>query len=96
MGAVLAPGLFILPAVSAYLWTDRLGRFLAISVAAAVIGGVSGLLLSYHAGMASGSAIVIVLGAWFLASALFSPRYGMIVRILRALREGRGVMHTPE
>lgn len=96
MGAVLALGLFILPAVTAYLWTDRLGLLFAISVACAVLGSAGGMLLSYHGGIASGASIVLVLGALFLASALGSPRYGMLVKLVRLVREGRGVLHTPE
>ncbi|MGH8020762.1 MAG: metal ABC transporter permease [Opitutaceae bacterium] len=96
MGVVLALGLFILPAVSAYLWTDRMGVLLLLSVVSALAGAVAGLLLSFHAGMASGAAIVLVLGSWFLLSAVASPRYGMVTKLLRLAREGRGVLHTPE
>ncbi len=96
MGVVLALGLFILPAVSAYLWTDRMGVLLLLSVVSALVGGVAGLLLSFHAGMASGAAIVLMLGAWFILSAVASPRYGMVTKLLRLAREGRGVLHTPE
>lgn len=96
MGVVLALGLFILPAASAYLWTDRLGVLLGVSVLAAVLGAAIGLLVSFHAGIASGAAIVLVLGAWFLVSAVGSPRYGMLVKMLRLIREGRGVLHTPD
>ena len=96
MGVVLALGLFIVPAVSAYLWTDRLGVLLALSVGAALVGAVVGLLVSFHVGIASGAAIVLVLGAWFLVSAVASPRYGMVTKLVRVAREGRGVLHTPE
>lgn len=96
MGVVLALGLFILPAASAYFWTDRMGVLLAMSVVSAVIGAAAGLLVSFHAGIASGAAIVLVLGAWFLFSALASPRYGIVVKLIRVAREGRGVLHTPE
>ncbi len=96
MGAVLALGLFILPAVTAYLWTDRLGVLFAVAVGDAVAGAACGMLLSYHAGIASGASIVLVLGASFLVSALASPRYGMLVKVVRVIREGRGVLHTPE
>jgi len=96
MGAVLALGLFILPAVSAYLWTDRMGVLLVLSVGSALFGAVAGLLLSFHAGIASGAAIVMVLGGWFLFSAVASPRYGMVTKLLQLIREGRGVLHTPE
>ena len=96
MGAVLALGLFILPGVTAYLWTDRLGVLFGLAVVLAVLGAVGGMLLSFHAGIASGASIVLILGAGFLVSALVSPRYGMAMKLLRLVREGRGVLHTPE
>lgn len=95
MGVVLAPGLFILPAVSAYLWTDRLSLLLLLSTLFALLGAAVGLLVSYHAGLATGAAIVLVLGGWFMFSALTSPRYGVVVRLVRAAREGHGVTHAP-
>ena len=84
MGIVLALGLFLLPAVSAYLWCDRFATMLLLSIAFAVLGSVVGILVSFHAGLASGAAVVLCLGAVFIASALFSPRYGAI----KALRQG--------
>ncbi len=88
MGIVLALGLFLLPAVSAYLWCDRFITMLLLSVAFAVADSVVGILVSFHAGLASGAAIVLCLGAVFVFSALFSPRHGAIgaVRIGAARR----------
>jgi len=85
---VLALGLFLLPAVSAYLWCDRFITMLLLSVAFAVADSVVGILVSFHAGLASGAAIVLCLGAVFVFSALFSPRHGAIgaVRIGAARR----------
>jgi zinc/manganese transport system permease protein len=84
MGIVLALGLFLLPAVSAYLWCDSFISMLLLSVGVAIAGSFVGILLSFHAGLASGAAIVLCLGAVFLGSALLSPRYG----IIGALRRG--------
>jgi len=84
MGVVLALGLFLLPAVSAYLWCDRFITMLLMSVGVGLLGSLVGILVSFHAGIASGAAVVLCLGAVFVASALFSPRYGAI----RALRAG--------
>ena len=84
MGIVLALGLFLLPAVSAYLWCDAFLSMLLLSVALALAGSVVGILVSFHAGLASGASIVLCLGAIFLFSALFSPRHGAI----RSLRHG--------
>ena len=85
MGIVLALGLFLLPAVSAYLWCDRFISMLLLAVALATLGSAVGILVSFHAGLASGASIVLCLGVVFLASALFSPRYGAV----RSLWRGR-------
>jgi zinc/manganese transport system permease protein len=87
MGIVLGLGLFLLPAVTAYLWCDRFGRMLALAVAIAMAGSGAGILLSYHAGLASGASIVMCLGAGFLGSALFSPSHGAIGRLAGWSRE---------
>lgn len=82
MGIVLALGLFLLPAASAYLWCDRLVVLFPLSIAFAVVSAVAGIYLSYYAGLPSGASIVLCLGACFFASALFSPRYGLLRRLL--------------
>jgi zinc/manganese transport system permease protein len=96
MGIVLALGLFLLPAVTAYLWCDRLRSMFVCAAVVAVAGSVAGILVSYHAGWPSGSAIVICLGAGFIMSALASPRYGALAKILRQMREARAVVHSRE
>lgn len=95
MGVVLALGLFLLPAVSAYLWCDHFARMLVLSVVFGVVSSVAGILLSYHAGLASGAAIVLCLGVVFFASALFSPTYGLVGRCVRGLRERQTVRKHP-
>jgi zinc/manganese transport system permease protein len=80
MGIVLSLGLFLLPAVSAFLWSDHLRWLLALSCAIAVCCAAAGILLSYHAGLPSGASIVLCLGGVFLGSALLSPRHGVLAR----------------
>ncbi len=94
MGVVLALGLFLLPAVTAYLWCDRFAQMLVVSAGTAVLGSVVGILVSFHAGLPSGAAIVLTLGAFFLISALASPRYGVVARLLATRREGKAIKHT--
>ncbi len=84
VGAVLSLGLFLLPAASAYLWCERWGRMLALSVALALAGSVFGILLSWHAGWPPGPSVVSVLGAFFTVSLLAAPRHGALARWLRA------------
>ncbi len=95
MGIVLSLGLFILPAVTALLWTNRLSILLIIAVFTAMISSISGIIFSYHASLPSGASIVIALGFCFLLSALISPQHGMITRFLRTIREGKNIFHTP-
>jgi zinc/manganese transport system permease protein len=82
--------------VSAYLWCDRFSRMLALSVAIAIVSSFAGILLSYHAGLASGAAIVLSLGAVFLFSALFSPHYGVARRLMQIVRPHGRVRHSLE
>ena len=89
MGVVLALGLFLLPAVSAYLWCDRFRSMLLLSVGIALAGSVSGILLSFHAGLASGASIVLCLGAVFLGSVVLSPKYGAVTALRRGLAPRR-------
>lgn len=96
MGIVLALGLFLLPAVSAYLWCDHFFRMLLLSVGLALVCSVAGILLSYHAGLASGAAIVLCLGGVFVGSVLLSPRYGAVGRLWDFLRQRRGVSAAAE
>lgn len=89
LGTVLALGLFLLPAVTAYLWCSRWGTMLVAAMVLAAVGSVAGLVISYHLGMASGPCIVLVLGAAFMGSALLSPRYGLLGRLLRSRHHQR-------
>ena len=96
MGIVLSLGLFILPAVTAYLWVERLAAMMLLSGALAALGATVGLLLSFHVGVASGAAIVLTLGAFFLGSALLSPRHGLAAPLLARWRTGKRVLHRPD
>jgi zinc/manganese transport system permease protein len=96
MGIVLALGLFLLPAVTAYLWCDRLKQLIITSVALAAAGSILGILISYHANLASGASIVLTLGAAFLVSAVISPKYGVIARLKADRGEARGVVHRAD
>jgi zinc/manganese transport system permease protein len=91
MGVVLALGLFLLPAVTAYLWCDHFALLLAVAVALSAACSFAGIVISYHTGVASGASIVLCLGVVFLASALFSPRHGATARLVAFIRERHSV-----
>ena len=78
LGTLLAVGLMIVPAVVARLWTTDLSAMIAVAVAAAVVSGVTGLLLSYHAGLPAGPAIILTAGVLYAASVLFGSCGGLL------------------
>jgi zinc/manganese transport system permease protein len=83
VGMVLAIGMFILPAATAYLWCERIERMLLM---ASLYGGcvsACGLCISYHLNLPSGPCMVSCLGAGFLVSILISPN-GILGRAWRA------------
>jgi len=70
----MAVGLMMLPAAAARFWVRELWSLCAASSVLALASGLLGLLLSYHLGIPSGPAIVLVAGLVYLASVIFGPR----------------------
>ena len=69
LGNLLVVAVLIAPASAARLLTRRMPAMLAASVAIAILGGVGGIYLSYHAGTAAGASIAGVLVAVYLVAA---------------------------
>lgn len=68
LGTLMAVGLLMLPAIAARCWAREL---LHIALLASLLGaacGYGGLLLSFHVGLPSGPAIVLLAGAVYLFS----------------------------
>lgn len=80
LGTLMAVGLMILPAAIARFWSNSLGGMFCIAFIAAIISGYCGLFLSYHASLATSPAIVLVLGALYIASLIFGRQGGLIVK----------------
>jgi zinc/manganese transport system permease protein len=74
LGTLLAVGMMILPAAAARLWVRRLVPMLLLASALCAAGCVAGLVMSYAFELSSGPAIVLCLGALYLASVLLAPR----------------------
>lgn len=73
LGTLMAVGIMILPAATARFWTTGIGGMLAVAAVAAILSSTAGLLLSYHAGLPSGPAIILCAGFLYLASLCFGP-----------------------
>jgi ABC-type Mn2+/Zn2+ transport system permease subunit len=84
IGVIMLLGLLIAPAATVYLLCDSYPAMLWGGGAIGAFGSCAGLLLSYRLDLPSGACIVLVLGAIFFAAFLFSPRYGLMRRLLRA------------
>ena len=78
LGTLLAVGLMILPAVISRFWARDITGMMAVAVAAAAISGYAGLLVSYHADLPSGPAIILVAGLLYALSVAVGPRGGLI------------------
>lgn len=92
VGLILIVALLITPALTARLWSNRIG---VVAILAGAIGAVAG-----HVGAAlslalpdlpTGPAIVLLTFAAFLASVLFAPGRGVIARALARARLARGM-----
>src|SRR5262249_36052679 len=60
LGTLLAVGVMVLPAVISRFWSRDLTVMTVSAVAAGIVSGYCGLLMSYHAGLPAGPAIVLV------------------------------------
>ena len=78
LGTLLAVGLMMVPAVTARFWARDISTMLAVAVGVGVLSGYVGLLLSFHAGVAAGPAIILVAGALCLGSVLIGPVGGVV------------------
>ena len=72
MGIVLLISLLTMPVVTANILSKDYKKIIPIAVAVAVIGGVTGIALSYHAEVPSGPAIIFMLTLEFLTIKLLS------------------------
>jgi zinc/manganese transport system permease protein len=81
LGTLLVVGIMMLPAGTARLWSDDISRMLVIAVTAAIAANWVGLLVSYHFGLASGPAIILVAGGLYLISLVVAP-LGLLRRLM--------------
>lgn len=83
LGTLLAVGLMMLPAAAARFWTTRVETMCLLAVAIGMASCVSGLLLSYHAALPSGPAIILSAGVIYLFSILAGARGALAARVRR-------------
>jgi len=74
LGTLMAVGLMMLPAAAARFWAREVWTLSLTSAAIALASGYVGLLLSYHANLPSGPAIILTAAACYCVSLLVGTR----------------------
>jgi len=83
LGTLMSVGLMMLPAISARLWSQRLGVILACSAFIALVCGYGGLLLSFYIEIPSGPAIILLCGGVYLVSVIVGKEGGLVAQWVR-------------
>lgn len=86
-GAVLVVAFLVAPAAIAYLMTDRLSVMIALSIFIALAGAIFGSEVADRLDANIAGAIAVVLGGFFMATLLLSPRHGLLAKAVRRSRQ---------
>lgn len=78
LGTLLAVGIMMLPAATARFWARNITEMILIATACGLVSGYAGLTISYHSGLASGPAVILVAGSLYILSLLFGPVGGLV------------------
>jgi zinc/manganese transport system permease protein len=89
LGTLLSVGMMIMPAAAARFWVKHIAPLIFVSILIAFLGGNIGLLLSWHFDLASGPAIILVLGGFYFLSLFIAP-FGPIISRLRPKKHFQG------
>jgi zinc/manganese transport system permease protein len=82
LGTLLAVGIMMLPAAIGRFWARDITKMIVIAAASGAVSGYAGLLLSFHTGVPSGPAIILVAGALYVVSVLFGQVGGLVRQAL--------------
>ena len=82
LGTLLSVGLMMLPAAAARFWTVRVEPMCLLAIGIGAVSCVAGLLLSYHASLPSGPAIILSAGVVYAVS-IFAGTRGIVATRLR-------------
>jgi len=83
LGTLLGVGLMMVPAAASRFWARELA---GLAVAATLLGALAvagGLLVSFHADLPSGPAVILAAGALLALSVLVGPQGGVLARLRR-------------
>jgi zinc/manganese transport system permease protein len=78
LGTLLAVGLMMLPAAASRFWSSDITLMMLLSVLIGIASGIGGLLLSFHAELPAGPAVILTAGAVYAASLVFGREGGLL------------------
>jgi zinc/manganese transport system permease protein len=81
LGTLLSVGIMMLPAVTSRFWARDITAMIVIAIACAALAGLAGLLISFHAGLPSGPAMILVAGGVYALSVFVGPVGGLVWQI---------------
>lgn len=82
LGTLLAVGLMMLPAAACRFWSSDITWMILVATGLGALSGVAGLLLSFHAELPAGPAIILVAGGAYLFSLVFGREGGLLRLVL--------------
>ena len=80
MGTLMAVGLMMLPSIIARLWVRSIRAMVLLALLLALVCGYGGLLLSYHAELPPGPAIILLCAAAYVFSLVFGAQGARLKR----------------
>ena len=81
LGTLLCVGLMMLPAATARFWARDISGMIVLAIGIGMLSGFAGLLVSYHAEVPSGPAIILVAGVLYVISVLFGRVGGVVPQL---------------
>jgi zinc/manganese transport system permease protein len=82
LGTLLAVGMMMLPAAASRFWTSDITVMMIVSILVGIVSGVGGLLLSFHAELPAGPAIILSAGAVYVVSLVLGREGGLLWLVL--------------
>jgi zinc/manganese transport system permease protein len=78
LGTLLSVGMMMLPAAAARFWSAEITVMTVWATLIGILSGVVGLLLSFHAELPAGPAIILTAGGIYLVSLVAGPEGGLL------------------
>jgi zinc/manganese transport system permease protein len=78
LGTLLAVGMMMLPAAAARFWSNDITAMMVVSILIGIASGFAGLLLSFHAELPAGPAIILSAGGVYVISVLLGREGGLL------------------